>query len=122
MPKPRIDLRPNTLDLELYAGDGASIQLAIMDNEGRPIPIEGEVIAHIREARLDASPMAEFDADLTDSELGIVLVSLTGEKTAALIDTELLFSGAWDVQWVAPGSEPITLIQGRVKCYADVTR
>lgn len=122
MPKPKLDLRPKSLDLELYAGDGATIQLSVIDNQSRPIPVDGEVTAQIRVNRLDTDSLVEFDANLTQAQSGIVLVSLTGEKTASLITDEPLFRGVWDVQWLAPDTEPITLIQGRVNCYADVTR
>src|SRR3954463_7571422 len=122
MPKPKLDLRPKSLDLELYAGDGATIQLSVIDNQSRPIPVDGVVTAQIRVNRLDADSLVSFDANLTQAQEGIVLVSLTGEKTASLITDEPLFRGVWDVQWLAPDTEPITLIQGRVNCYADVTR
>src|SRR3954462_3972103 len=121
MSGPKIDLRPNTLDLELYAGDGVGISLTITDTAEDPLDVEGAVTAQIRANRLDASSLAEFTADLSIGS-GIVVISLTGEQTAALIVDKPVFSGFWDVQWVKPGAEPITLMQGKVKCYADVTR
>lgn len=122
MPKAKLDLRPSTLDLELYAGDGVHIQLTVTNNAGEPIPVEGEITAQIRKERLDDEHLAEFNADLTDAATGIVTISLSGIQTAALTETEALFDGAWDVQWEEPDNEPITLLQGRVKCHVDVTR
>jgi hypothetical protein len=120
--KAKLDLRPKTLDLELYAGDGVNIQLTVTDLVGAAIPIEGDISAQIRKARLDATSLAEFAADLTDSDSGIIFISLTGDQTADLVDPDEIFEGAWDVQWAPPGEEPISLMQGRVRCYVDVTR
>jgi hypothetical protein len=118
----KIDLRPETLDLELYAGDGANLKLTITDNSGGTISVDGEITAQIRKARLDANHMVEFAANLNEAESGVVVISLTGEQTATLIETESTFEGFWDVQWKSSGKEPITLIQGRARCHADVTR
>lgn len=119
---PKISLLPEQLDLVLYAGDVASLQLTVTDNAGEPKPIAGEVTAQIRKTRLDAEVMAEFNADLTNGPTGIVLISLSGEQTAALITDKPVFKGVWDVQWKKTDSEPITLAQGKVECNADVTR
>lgn len=123
MPTPKkISLLPEALDLALYAGDGALIRLTVTDNPGEPIPIGGEVIAHIRKARIDADPAAEFSVDLADAAMGVVLISLTGEQTAGLIGAKSSFKGVWDVQWKPTGGQPVTLVQGQVECNADVTR
>jgi hypothetical protein len=119
---PKISLLPESLDLALYAGDGASIQLLVTDNDSAPLAVEGEVTAQIRSDKLAAEVLAEFNADLTNGSTGIVLISLSGEQTAALITTKPVFKGVWDVQWLKPDSQPITLAQGKVECNADVTR
>lgn len=118
----KIDLRPTTLDLELYAGDGVSFLLTITNNTGEALPVGGEITAQIRKERLDTVTQAEFSVDLTDAADGNVTVSLSGEQTAALIVDEPTFSGVWDIQWIAEGAQPRTLVQGQVNCYADVTR
>jgi hypothetical protein len=117
-----IDLRPNTLDLELYAGDGAGIRLSVTDNDQAPLEVTGVVEGQIRVKRLDSAPVAEFTADLSEAAEGVVTVSLTGEQTAALITNKPIFSGVWDVQWTKPGAQPITIAQGKVRVHADVTR
>jgi hypothetical protein len=118
----KIDLRPTTLDLELYAGDGVSILLTITNNEGEALPVGGEITAQIRIERLDTDVQAEFAVDLTNAVDGNIVVSLSGEQTAALIVDEPTFSGVWDIQWIAEGAQPRTLVQGQVSCDADVTR
>lgn len=117
-----IDLRPNTLDLELYAGDGAGLRLSVLNPDETPLEVTGEVKGQIRLKRLDAMSVAEFSVDLSEGADGVVIISLTGEQTAALITTKSTFSGVWDVQWTKPGAEPITIAQGKVRVYADVTR
>lgn len=119
---PKISLLPESLDLVLYAGDGASLQLTVTDNDSAPLPVSGEVKAQIRQARLDTAVLAEFNADLVNGATGIVLISLDGEQTAALITDKPVFKGVWDAQWVKADSPPITLVQGKVECHADVTR
>lgn len=119
---PKISLLPDKLDLALYAGDGVSIRLTITDNNNVPIPITGGITAQIRETRLDAEALADFNFDLNEFEPGVVVLSLNGVQTASLITTEDKFKGFWDVQWQAENQEPITLVQGKVECDADVTR
>ena len=106
----------------MYAGDGVNLKLTITDNSGGTISADGEITAQIRKDRLDESHMVEFVPNLNEAESGVIVVSLTGEQTAILIETESTFEGFWDVQWKPSGKEPITLVQGRVRCHADVTR
>lgn len=122
MPTPKISLLPEKLDLALYAGDGAVIMLAVQTNAGAALDVAGVVTAQIRKARVDVAALADFAVDSSGSALGIVTISLTGEQTAALITDENNFKGVWDVQWVPTDLEPVTLLQGKVECNADVTR
>ena len=122
---PVINLQPALLDLALYAGDGANIRLTLTDNATPPAPLNltGEVLAQIRKVRTDADPLADFAIDITDPANGIVIISLDGTQTAALIPTgETEFEGVWDVQWTATGGVPVTLFQGTATCVLDVTR
>lgn len=122
MATPKISLIPEELDLALYAGDGAAIQLTVTDNDSVSLPVDGEVTAQIRKTRVDVEVLAEFAADLSNGATGVVVISLTGDQTAALIETKPVFKGVWDVQWQKAGAQPITLVQGKVECNADVTR
>ena len=122
MSTPKISLIPDALDLALYAGDGVSIRLTVTGNDSAPLSVDGEVTAQIRKRQLDPEVLAEFVADLTGGATGIIFISLTGEQTAALIVDKPVFKGVWDVQWHKTGSQPITLVQGKVECNADVTR
>jgi len=111
----------------LYAGDGASLRLVCTNNTGTPIDITGEVKAQIRvNRRDDTTPIAEFAVNMTDAYQGIVILSLTGDQTEALMDQPSVsndkFTGVWDIEWDPAGLEPRTICQGKVECVADVTR
>lgn len=125
MPGQTIDLRPNIVNLFLYAGDGFSIKLACKDTAGTPIDISGAVEAQVRQDRIhpDDPPLATFTVSLVDAYLGFATLSLTGEQTETLLpDGADKFVGVWDVEWTPPDKEPRTLLQGSVECVADVTR
>lgn len=124
MAKPKISLLPDTLDLAFYAGDGANIQLTVTNPDTTPIPLDGEVIAQVRPNKLSDIVSANFAVDLTNAAMGVILLSVTGEQTTAMLgpSRQSVFRGMWDVQWDPEDQEPITLIQGRVECYADVSR
>lgn len=122
MAKRKLSFIPQTLDLVLYAGDGAGIRFRITDSTGAALPLTGEMKAQIRANREDADPaLAEFAVDLTDFATGIVLISVTGEQTHALISGDEKFTGVWDLEWTSPDDEPATLVQGNVECFPDVT-
>jgi hypothetical protein len=127
--KAKIDLRPVTLDLYLYAGDGATIKLNCKqtDEEGDPINMSGAVKAQVRLNRLDADPpILEITGDMTNALTGIVLIVFTKVQTRLLANhssaTDGLFVGVWDLEWTPTGADPRTLFQGRVECGWDVSR
>jgi hypothetical protein len=122
-----IDLKPQVLDLSLYAGDGVEFRLICTDSDGDPLNVSGNITAQIRVDRSETSnAIVDFDANLIEADQGIVALSLTGDDTQALmVDPSVSkdkFQGVWDVQWTPSGKEPRTLVQGKVECVADVTR
>jgi hypothetical protein len=112
---------PESLDLALYAGDGCAVKIVIRDNTSshNPIDVTGTHEAQIRVNRLDATVVEQFNFDLSDATDGVVILSLTGDQTSNLGDG---FKGSWDWQWTAAGSEPLTLVQGKITCVIDVSR
>lgn len=109
------------MDLSLYAGDGASLRLAVKTSQGAAYDLTGDVLAQIRQQRDDTDPLVSFAVDMTTASSGSVLLTLTGDQTSQLV-AEGAFTGAWDVQWTPAGEEPTTLLQGAVTCALDVTR
>ena len=124
---PQINVQPQILDLKLYAGDGVEFRLVCTDSAGDPIDVTGTVKAQIRLDRLSTStPVVEFTINSVDAYQGIIVLSLTGDQTTALMtdssNTSGVFSGVWDIQWTPASSQPRTLCQGKVECVSDVTR
>lgn len=122
-----IDVQPEILNLELYAGDGVSIRFTCRNKLGAPLDLTGTVRAHIRVTRLAADPpVVIFTSNMVDAYAGVVILSLTGAQTQELVDdpsaTGGKFTGVWDVEWDPSGSEPYTICQGQVECVVDVTR
>jgi hypothetical protein len=122
----QINLQPQVLDLELYAGDGVEFRLKCTDGAGAPIDVTGTVKAQVRLDRLVDPPIVEFTVNAVDAYLGIIVLSLTGAQTAQLSTDPSSkggkFVGVWDVQWTPAGKQPRTLCQGKVECATDVTR
>lgn len=115
-----IDLSPKLLDLVIYAGDGVVLRLDVQTPDGQPMDLTGVIDAQVRVRRDDLLPTGQFSA--TSDTPGVVLLQMSGQDTAALINGETTFKGVWDVQWTADGAEPVTLMQGKLTCKLDVTR
>lgn len=121
----RLDLRPDVLDLLLYAGDGISFRMICTDNDRNPIDVSGTVGAQIRLHKEDPDPPLEsFSVNTVDAYQGIIYLSLTGTQTRNLLThgDGSTFDGWWDVQWTKAGAQPRTLAVGKVECVIDVTR
>jgi len=116
----QINLVPQNVDIDLYAGDGASLRLIVATQEGEAVPVDGVVTAQIRASRTDPTIAASFAADLSEGLEGIIMLSLTGTQTASLVNGSD-FSGVWDVEWDSGSMEPVTLLQGKVSCALDVS-
>lgn len=118
-----INVQPSVLDLVLYAGDGVEFRLICTDSDEAPVDITGSVEAQIRTDRLSTDPpIVEFTVGMVDAYQGIIVLSLTGEQTQALVGDTGKFTGVWDVAWEPAGAHSRTLCQGKVECVADVTR
>lgn len=113
---------PPTVNLDLYAGDGVGIKFTAKDSDGNPYPLDGAIAAQIKTKRTDVDPLATWGVDASQQSGGIVTLSLSGSDTASLIpEGKTTFGGVWDMQYTPTGSDPMTLLQGKVTCAADVT-
>jgi hypothetical protein len=121
--KVKVDFQPQVVNLSLYAGDGTKFRVRVTDPTGSLVSITGGMQAQVR-ATHDAPdpPAAIFEVDLTQAAEGIASLLLPGNQTQALVTTDEKFEGVWDLEWTAEGAEPITLCQGAVECYPDVSR
>jgi hypothetical protein len=114
---------PQRVNLKLYAGDGVALRLTAVNAEtGSSLDLAGELVAQVKVNRTDTEPLTEFTINTDQAADGILDLFLTGEQTTELFAEGKQFKGAWDVQWLADGEEPRTLVQGTVICDLDVTR
>lgn len=123
----RINVQPEVLDLNLYAGDGLEFRVICTNGTGAPIDMNGEVKAQIRLERLTPDPpIVSFSVNAVDAYQGIIRLLLTGAQTTSLSTHSSSengkFKGVWDLQWKPASAEPRTLCQGNVECVVDVTR
>ena len=89
---------PSTRNIDLYAGDGATIVLNVTTPDGIPVRITGPVQAHIRRHRTDPQPLDEFKVILDDRLEGRVELQLNGQQTQGLLNGDQRFTGYYDVQ------------------------
>jgi len=119
----QVSVVPQRVDLVLYAGDGVTLRLTAVDAEtGDILDLTGEIAAQVKANRNDPEALTAFTVNTDQAANGLLDLSLSGEQTAALTTDEARFKGAWDVQWIAEGEQPRTLVQGSVTCDLDVTR
>jgi hypothetical protein len=121
----QLSLAPQELDLEIYAGDGVSLQVVAKDSAGAVLNLTGTIKAQIRTTRSAPDPPAlTWTVDSTNASSGILLLKLTGAQTATLVTGlgDDGFRGYWDCQWQGAGLEPTTLLWGILLCDTDVSR
>lgn len=119
----QVSVVPQRVDLVIYAGDGVTLRLtAVQAETGDILDLAGEIAAQVKANRSDPDAITEFTVNTDQAAEGILDLSLSGEQTAALTMDEPRFKGAWDVQWIAEGEQPRTLVQGSLTCDLDVTR
>lgn len=118
----KISVVPQRVDLVVYAGDGVSLRLDVINADtGANLDLSGEIDAQVKAKRSDTDALTEFAVNTDEAADGVLYLALSGEQTAVLTDGPQ-FKGAWDVQWMAVGQEPRTLVQGSLTCDLDVTR
>lgn len=109
---------------EMYRGDDHAFRMAIKDGTGTPIPVTGWSI----KATMSLNPYAVNDADADVkvdmdnlsgdmAEAGVINVILPSEQTKNLHPSLYFF----DIQYELSGKVK-TIISGRVRVKADVTR
>lgn len=119
----QVSVIPQRIDLAVYAGDGVELRLTAVDAKtGDSLDLAGEIGAQVKANRSDTEPITEFAVNTEQAADGVLDLSLSGVQTAALLTDSSQFKGSWDVQWLADGEQPRTLVQGNLTCILDVTR
>jgi hypothetical protein len=103
-------------DLEAFQGDDFSVAITIADDSGTPLDVRGRTYrAQIRTERGPGGKLlATFGTDTSDAIGGVVVLTLSAGETAAMAD------GVWDLE--EHGAEIRTLLVGRFRCIAGVSR
>lgn len=110
-------------DLTLYRGDTERIRLTLTDPDGVPVDLTGATLSFTAKERIgdedDVAPLAVDVVDHPEAALGIGEIELAAEATATLTP------GAryqYDIQLTTAAGDVATLVSGRLKVLADVTR
>lgn len=107
-----------TLNYTLYGGDDFADIIEQVDDEENPLDRTGYTYeAQIRVQHESTDILDEFTIDTTDLAIGIIILSLTGEQTAAL-PTRSVF----DLEETSPGGLVTTLFTGTITRDPEVTR
>lgn len=109
-----IDARPLATDLFLYAGDSLNLNIAVTDNAGAAMNLNGYTAEAQIRATADAPTAVDFATDIVDSAIEL---ALTPAETAALPG-----KGVWDVQIISATGDVTTLTGGKVTVSPEVTR
>ena len=122
-----LNLTPIEEDLELYSGDGVSFTINVVDANGNPVNLTGTYLAQIRPMRSNQDPggAIPITIDSSAASSGRLTISIAGSDISTVSPgIEDPWRGYWDIQWTSSvgGSQPLTLVQGRVQIDPDVSR
>ena len=107
---------PSRAELSIYQGDSYAATVTVRTVTGAEADITGyAATAQIRLACADVSPVVAEIACVVDSPN--VNLSLTPEQTV-----ELAGNYQWDLQIISPAGIVTTILAGRVRVTAEVTR
>lgn len=108
---------PARANIDIYQSDSFTLGVQVRNSNGTPADITGyTAIAQIRRASADADPViaAEFTCAVTSP---LVNISLTPEQTRTLRGQYV-----WDLQITSPAEVVTTILAGRVRVTAEVSR
>ncbi len=113
-----ISALPETVNLNLYAGDDFTLQLTVLDANGAMVDLTSGTV----ESQVRATPpgpvLATFDVTVDQPLTGTAVLHLTPDATATLPARAV-----WDVQVsFNAGANVTTLAAGVVTVTAEVTR
>jgi hypothetical protein len=118
-----VSLAPAALDLSgVRAGDRNAITLTLTV-DGQPLDLTGFTLAAQARTKItDADVALAAEVEVTDALAGVVALSWPGEDVRTLLGTSASWSGVWDLEVRSVGVEPLTVVAGKIKAEADVTR
>lgn len=112
-------MQPGTLNIAFTRGDGYTLELTFTDNQDPPVALDYSGMTFAAQLRRfeDDTIAVDFSIDDSDSDTGIVVLSLTAVETA-----ELERAYAWDLELTDGADVPTTILAGTVAVKPDVTR
>lgn len=112
-------MTPGKYDLSLYRGDSYTWQFVLWQDEDKTIPTDlTDVVAAAQiRAKPGATPIIVLECEVTAPN--IVTVQLTPE---AWEDSSCIVVGMWDLELTYLDGTVQTVIAGKVRITADVTR
>lgn len=115
-PRTVVGCLPEPVDLVLYQGDDAHIDVAVTDpTSGAPVDLTGyTALAQIRQRPDSTGVLAEFVAAIAGN---VIALDLPHDQAARLTS-----NGCWDVQITSPTGAVATLAAGGVLVTREVTR
>lgn len=106
---------PCVVDLQLYQGDDAHIDVTVTDPDGNPTDLTGYTAqAQIRKRPTEAIVLAAFTATITGNVIALDLPHGEADKLGS--------NATWDLQVTDPAGLIVTLAYGIVYVTLQVTR
>jgi hypothetical protein len=119
-----VSLGPAALDLTgVRAGDRNQIQLTLTV-DGTPFDLtDAEVTAEARSKATDEGPAAiTAEVSIVDPAAGVVSIAWPGEAVRTALNGSAKWSGVWDLQVASAGTDPLTVVAGKLSAEQDVTK
>lgn len=112
-------MQPGTLSIAFTRGDDYALELTFTDDGAPPVALDYSAMTFAAQIRPfeDDTFVVPFTVDDTDSDTGVVILSLTAAQTALLDGVH-----AWDLEVVDGANATTTILAGTATVKADVTR
>lgn len=112
-------MQPGTLNLAFTRGDDYQLSLTFTDSGDPPVALDYSTMSFAAQLRRfeDDIIAVDFTIDDSDSDTGVIVLSLTAVETA---DLERAY--AWDLELTDGALAAVTILAGTVAVRPDVTR
>ena len=117
-----VPLGPAQVDLVgVRAGDQNLIGMSLSSN-GVPLDLTDRTVT--AQARLTALSADAMDAvvEIGDAAAGTFTLRWPGDAVTDMLAGKTSVKGVWDLQVAAAGSDPVTVVAGKITLEMDVTR
>lgn len=102
--------------VDVYSGDNLTLEYRFRDDVDAPMDVSGYTFTAQWRPSTSADRSVPFTVDQTQTAVGVIVLSMTGEQTASMRG-----GGVFDVQGV-DGATVKTFLRGSTRWVQDVTR